>query len=85
MRRCEYDSYTRFHWFTFLCDICAQCLIDYPCQLGVGKEVQIDESKQMHRKFRSGTYRDDHWILRMVEHGSNHCVLIEVPDRSPET
>ena len=73
-------------WFNFIRDICAFCLIDHPIPLGgPGHVVEIDESKFMHRKYHRGVYREGHWVLGMVERGTNNCVMVVVEDRSAET
>ncbi len=74
------------NWFNFFRDICCMYVIDHPVQLGgPGREVEVDESKFMHRKYHRGQYREGHWVLGMIERGTNNCVLVPVDDRSAAT
>lgn len=73
-------------WFNSFRHICAMFLMDHPVQIGgPGVEVEVDESKFMHRKYHRGQFREGTWVLGMVERRSNNCVMIPVPDRSAAT
>ncbi len=46
---------------------------DHPVQIGgVGKVVEIDESKFGRRKYNRGRYRDGHWVFGGVKRGTNN-------------
>lgn len=47
---------------------------------GVGKIVQIDESKIGKRKFNRGRMIEGHWILGMIEDGSEDFRIFVCPD-----
>lgn len=52
---------------------------------GVGKVVQIDETKIGWRKFNRGRYERGVWIFGGVEIGSKRAFMIAVKDRSSDT
>ena len=73
-------------WQNFIRDICCQYLLDHLVQMGgPGWIVKIDESKFMYRKHHRGRYREGHWVLGMVKHGTNTCMMVAVDDRSKAT
>lgn len=47
---------------------------------GLGKTVQIDESKFGRRKFNKGRRVDGHWVLGMIEDGSEDLRLEVCPE-----
>ncbi|XP_052828993.1 uncharacterized protein LOC128249432 [Octopus bimaculoides] len=68
------------NWYNSFRDVCAMWCFDHPVQLG--EDVEIDESKFMHRKHHRGSYQEGHWVLGMVERESLRCVLVPVENRS---
>lgn len=52
---------------------------------GVGKIVEIDESKFTKHKYHVGHRVRGDWVFGGVERESNKCFLKVVPDRSAET
>lgn len=86
MHECKVSDHTAVDWLNFVRDICSQYFLDHPVQLGgPGSTVEIDESKFFHRKYHQGAWREGHWVLGMVERGTNRCVLVKVPDRTANT
>ena len=68
-------------WYNFIFNICCQYLLDHPVIMGRPScTVEIDESKFMHRKYHHGHYHEGHWVLGMVEHETNVCMMVAVPD-----
>ncbi len=73
-------------WYNFHRDICAQWFLDHPVQIGgVGKVVEIDESKFGRKQYNRGRYRDGHWVFGGVERGTNNVFMVELPDRTAAT
>jgi transposase-like protein len=52
---------------------------------GVGKVVEVDESKFGRRKYHRGRYVKGQWVFGGVESGSGRTFLVTVNDRSTET
>ncbi len=62
-------------------ETCAQWFLDHPVQIGgVGKVVEIDESKFGRRKYNRGRYRDGHWVFGGVERGTNNVFMGDLFD-----
>ena len=73
-------------WHNFIRNICCQYLLDHPVVMGrPGHTMEIDESKFMHRKYHHSHYHDGHWVLGMVEHETNVCMMVVVPDLTAAT
>ena len=73
-------------WHNFIRDVCCQYLLDHLIRMGgPGSTVEIDESKFMHRKYHRGRYQEGHWVLGMIERGTNVCMMVAVEDRSAAT
>lgn len=74
-------------WYNFIRDICGMWVTDHCGKIGgldlQGNpiQVQIDESKFMHRKYHRGMFRDGHWVFGGVEVGVNYpkCFLVACP------
>ena len=74
------------NWYNYLRDIACMYCIDHPIQIGgPGVDVEIDESKFMHRKYHRGRYHEGHWVLGLIERSTNNCVMVPVNDRSERT
>ena len=83
MHETGHASQTVVDWFNFHRDVCAQYFIDNPVQIGgVGKVVEIDESKFGRREYR---HQEGHWVFGGVERDSGDCFMVEVEDRSAAT
>jgi transposase-like protein len=52
---------------------------------GVGKVVEVDESKFGTRKYRQGRYVKGQWVFGGVQRGSGRTFLETVNDRSADT
>ncbi|XP_035231364.1 uncharacterized protein LOC118203209 [Stegodyphus dumicola] len=52
---------------------------------GVGKVVEVDESKFGKRKYNKGHYVEGQWVFGGVERDSGKVVLVAVHERSQET
>ncbi len=76
-----HSTKTIVDWYNFHRDICAQWFLDHPVQIGgVGKVVEIDESKFGRRKYYRGRYRDGHWVFGGVERGTNNVFMGDLFD-----
>lgn len=52
---------------------------------GVGKVVQIDESKVGKRKYHRGHRVEGQWVFGGIEEDSRRCFMVPVEDRSEAT
>jgi transposase-like protein len=52
---------------------------------GIGKVVEIDESKLGKRKYHRGRFVRGQWVFGGVERGSGKTFLVAVPDRTAAT
>ncbi len=86
MHETGHSSRTVVDWYNFHRDVCAQYFLDHPVVVGgVGKVVEIDESKFGKRKYNRGRYKEGHWVFGGVERGTNDVFMVEVNDRSAAT
>ena len=62
--------------------ICTAVILDSLQPIGgPSVEVEIDESKFMHRKYHRGLYVEGKWYLGMVERGNpGNCILVQCPN-----
>ena len=68
-------------WYNFHRDVCTQYFIDHPVEIGgVGKIVEVDESKVDSRKYNRGRCKGGHWGFGGLERGSGNAFMVEVPD-----
>lgn len=87
MDELEVSRQTAVDWYNFIRDICGQWVIDHCAAIGgldpAGNpiDVQIDESKFMHRKYHRGLFREGHWVFGGVEVGivDPKCFLVVCP------
>ena len=52
---------------------------------GVGKVVELDESKFGRRKYHRGHHVEGQWVFGGVERGTGRCFLVPVKERNAET
>jgi transposase-like protein len=79
---------TMVDWYNFCHDICVKALEshDFPKIGGVGKIVEIDESKFGKRKYHRGAHRDGQWVFGGVERGNvKNMFFVAVLNRTQET
>lgn len=85
MIQVDIERHTAVDWCQFLRDICMQWVENHVGPIGgtdaAGNpiEVQIDESKFMHRKYHRGRNRAGHWVFGGVEVGTNNRFLVPCP------
>ena len=67
--------------------ICSNKILNAGVKIGgVGKTVEIDESKfGAKRKYQRGRVSEGPWVFGAVERGSQKALLFRVPDRTRET
>ncbi len=87
MKETGHSEHTIVDWYNFIRDVCAQYLIDHAQKIGgVGKTVEIDESKFGKRKYNRGRIQEGHWVFGGIERQSpSNCFMVEVKDRSAVT
>ena len=71
------DFYTTMDWYNYCREICALVINDEDVERigGVGKIVEIDESKFGKRKYNRGRRVEGQWVFEDVERGSNNVFL----------
>ena len=80
------DAKTSVDWCNFIRDICGSWVEDHSQPIGGldpqgnSLEVQIDESKFMHRKYHRGQMRDGHWVFGGIETATGNCFMVECPN-----
>ena len=74
-------------WFNFCREVCAVYMDQIETEKigGVGKVVEIDESKFGKRKYNRGRRREGQWVLGGVERGSDEMFMQIVPSRDAAT
>ncbi|XP_073996546.1 uncharacterized protein [Rhodnius prolixus] len=73
-------------WRSFYREVCMEIVINESSMLGgVGKIVEIDESKFGKRKYNRGKHVDGRWVFGGVERGSNKCFFRVVETRDKDT
>jgi len=82
----QMDGHTACDWTRF----CREVVLDFienKSEMigGVGKEVEIDESKFGKRKYHRGHFVKGQWVFGGVERGTGRTFLVAVHDRSAET
>ena len=78
---------TIVEWYNFIRDVCGLWVTDHANQIGGidhggnSIQVQIDESKFMHRKYHRGLFREGHWVFGGIEVGvpQPNCFLVVCP------
>lgn len=80
------SEHTLVDWKNFAREVCLDILEkDSECIGGVGKVVEIDESKFGKRKYHRGKRVDGVWVFGGIERGSKKCFFEAVEDRSAQT
>jgi ISXO2-like transposase domain len=74
------------NWRSFFREVCMDMLLNEAGMIGgVGKIVEIDESKFGKRKYNRGRRVEGRWVLGGVERGSKKCFLRVVEQRDKDT
>lgn len=78
------SNHTMVDWFNYCRDICTAYLLDYHAPIGgPGVEVEVDESKFMHRKYHRGEHVDGQWYLGLIERRDpSKCIIVACPNNS---
>ena len=87
MRECRMGSCsTIVDWCSFAREVCATILeVESQPIGGVGKIVEIDESKFGKRKYHRGRRVDGVWVFGGIERESRRCFMVSVEDRTAAT
>ena len=73
---------TVIDWFNFCRDTCAEYLHNHSTPIdGLGKIVEIDESKFGKRKYNRRRHVDGRWVIGGIERGSDNMFLQIVDSR----
>lgn len=82
----ELSGNTSVDWYNYCREICELTLLDSKEKVGgVGKTVQIDESKFGKRKYHRGHHVEGQWVFGGIEDGSRKCFLVAVEKRDEAT
>ena len=77
------SEHTLVDWKNFAREVCLEILQQDNCKIGgVGKVVEIDESKFRKRKYHRGKRVDGIWVFGGIERDSKQCFFECVEDRS---
>lgn len=81
------DNHTSVDWYNYCREICFLAVTNEDVERigGVGKFVEIDESKFGKRKFHRGRRVEGQWVFGGVERGSKKVFLTCVADRTALT
>ena len=80
------SEHTLVDWKIFAREVCLEILQEDNCKIGgIGKVVEIDESKFGKRKYQRGKRVDGIWVSGGIERDSKQCFFECVEDRSAET
>ena len=73
-------------WSSYCREICLRAYVDNPAQVGgIGKHVEIDESKFGKRKYWRGHHVDGAWVFGGCERESGKVFMEVVEKRDAET
>lgn len=84
----DISNHTVVDFYNFCREVCAVLIEDESEQIGgVGKVVEVDESKFGRRKYHKGRRVDGVWVFGGIERDSNppKCFFVTVQDRTAET
>ena len=85
-RELEISEATLVDWYNLCREICVEIMLNHCDTIGgLGKIVDIDESKIGKRKCNRGRAVEGKWVYGGVERNSNRCFLEVIEDRSRET
>ena len=80
------SSHTLVDWYNFSREVCTNIIMESEKKIGgIGKIVEIDESKFGKRKYNKGKRVDGQWVFGGVCRETKECFLYTVEDRSKET
>lgn len=85
-RQLRMSPNTAVDWDSFCRETCEVTMLDKSEKIGgVGKVVQIDESKVGKRKYHRGHRVEGQWVFGGIEEDSRRCFMVPVEDRSEAT
>lgn len=80
------SAHTIADWYNFAREVCVEIIKCENEQIGgVGKEIEIDESKFGKRKYHRGKRVEGVWVFGGIERESKKCFFEIVEDRSAAT
>ena len=79
-------SHTTVDWFNFHRELCLEIVLERGEPIGgVGKRVQIDESKFGKRKYNRGRRVEGQWVFGGIEEESRRSFMVPVERRNRDT
>ena len=82
----EFSSHTTVDWYNFHRELCLEIVLERAAPIGgVGKRVQIDESKFGKRKYNRGWRVEGQWVFGGIEDDSRRSFLVPVARRDRAT
>lgn len=83
---CGISDKTAIDWSSFCREVVVQHIVENRHAIGgIGRTVEIDESKFGRRKYNRGHHVDGQWVFGGIQRDTGDCFLVPVDRRDKET